>query len=414
MTFPLDLIRRVLLLVGLVLLSLPLWSLSGAASDVSRLSVAEIVEIVVLVFIVVAGALGILDSSLFVASRLFRPALVFGAAVLAVGICDLLFQFPSARAAAERLLASTTSYFVIPSSADLLQPTLWGLELAALAPLVEITMRRRRPMVRASGWALLVVGIALACYSASPFVNIDIRDVVSVRLAQAAGELLELRLAGLAGLGWLLWAGLRAPAFSTQTPDRTARLALLAATLLLLLEVVLDRRPVAYLPAVGAFVAIGLTAAMAPRPSSPGGTGEGRWILRVLCASILVAASVRAWAALMPPPPQVTGLGALQPALDDEPYRVAEQRFTWTLPARTRVVWAPMRWDKAAAWDCYVRIKVAGRPDDVVSLMPDRWIVVRLAVPQGDDKRGQEKPTVVFEVTSPACRPLVGTITTAR
>ena len=149
MSFSLDLIRRVLLLVGLVLMSLPLWSLAHGSPVLLQPSAAHLLDVAVLVFVTVAGVLGILDSSLFVESRLFRPALVAGAAVLALGVCEVLFEYAGPGPAIDAVLAAFVGYFDDPAAADLLQPTLSGLGVAALAPLVEIALRRRR---RARAW----------------------------------------------------------------------------------------------------------------------------------------------------------------------------------------------------------------------------------------------------------------------
>ncbi len=411
MTFALDLTRRALLVAGLVLLSLPLWSLADLTSFRVTFPAAVAVEVLVLAFIVVTGTVGLFDSRLFVASRLFRPALVLGAVVLALGSCQILFQFAGARAAVEAVLGATVRYFDEPSAADLLQPTLAGLEFAALPPLVEIVMRRRARLTRTLAWFLSIV--ALVTIVASAALLADSSKAVAARLpeiAGAIGELTELWILGLVSSAWLLWAAFAPPLL--RSTDRTVRLAAIAAVALMAGVAVLGRSPLGYVAGAVAAVALGLGAALSPSPSVPPGTGSSRWVFWILGACVLVAAPIRAATALWPATVGVRGAGPLQPALEDVMYRVADQQSTWTLAPQARTVTVLMRWDASGASDCYVRITVAGRPNDEVSLAPDRWTPVRFAVPPVGPPH--EPPAVTFGVGRPSCRLLVGTITATR
>ena len=401
MTFPLDLIRRVLLLVGLILLALPLMSLGEILGLDVTLSATQILEVIVLVFVAVTGVVGIFDSRLFVASRLFRPALVLGGAVLALGVCDVLFQFARLDEAVREVVAAASTYFVDPASADLLQPTLAGLEFAALLPLVEIFMRRRRRAARASAWVIAAAAVAILVWS---------RPYRLLPISTPLGELVELRVLALVAFGWSLWVAFTAPL--VHAGDRHVRWGLLAAVFWLLLANLLGTSASTFAIATAIAAAVGLAAAVSPAPSSPAGTGSSRWVFWALGACVLVSAPLRVWTVLHPVSAEVIGAGPLQPPLEDVHYRVADQTSTWSLPPQTRAANVLMRWDPAAPSNCHVRIKVAGRADDAVSMFGDRWTLVRFAVPPAQNPR--DPLSVTFEVVGSSCRLFVGPITATR
>lgn len=377
MTLSLDLARRALLLSSLLLLSLPLWSLTSIGAEGWRLGADAIVECALLAFVTVAGGWFVLNGRLFSESRLARPAGVLCLVVAASGLCTVLAQSLDADEAARDLWRAATSYFADPDARAAVRPTIYWIELAAFAPMLELALVRRasegaparRVLAGVVAFATVLLltiasaigvdgGAAERVAVANPVFGVGLGQIGSgaTRVAPAAIPA-QLGMAGLAALGWFLWC----------------------------------------------------CVALARRARE---TGSRRWTFWVFVAVVTLPLPWRIGAAIAPEAPEVHGAGAVQRELDGTPYRVADQESRWRLRTSGRMVDVPMRWDAAASDDCYVKITTGDRPVNEVGLHADRWLPVRFIVQSaGSDN---ERPEFTLRVSKPSCKLLVGRIRAIR
>ena len=438
-----DLARRILLLTGLLIFLVPLTSLSSSGL---RLTAVQLTEAVVLAFIVVALTRSILDGRLFMDSRLARPAMAVTALVGVSGLCSAFEQTADAGVAIRGLWRSATSYFVSPDANYMLQPTLQWLELAVLAPLVELSVRRLRLWREAAGGLrpgkalsapLIAVLVVLVLIVASAVVLGPARGNVGLALEAARQApmfgigpggaiwavpnpessywlplviLIELGCIGLVTFVWLVWSAVKPAAVGA--PARTARTVVVSGAVACFLLAMFVNPSLVY-PAVAVmFVMCGFAAGMLPVRAPSPAQSPRLWAEWIVLGVVLISAPWRISEALSPGTPEVVGAGPVQPEIEGVGYRVVEPVSRWRLDPRTRTVVALMRWDPARAFQCRVRIAVRNRPADEVSLRSDMWIPVRFAIPPGS--RPNERPEVEFHVSGQACRLFVGTVTATR
>ena len=400
-----DLARRILLLFVLLIFLVPLTSLMSAGGG---LAAVQLIEAFVLVFITGALARSILNGRLFIDSSLARPAMVFAALVAASGLCSAIEQSADARAAFAGLWRSAKSYFVSPSAADLLQPTLRWFEFSALVPLIEVSLRRlpkwrdaTRLVVRRRRSVASVLAVVLA---AGTFVVLrtfstaggDVNSrLATVKLAFETARQAPMFGIGPGGFGWVSPAG--GPSYFLPLVILVELGCLGLVSLVWLLWCAI--RPVS---------AVGDGASESAASTASGRFRLAEWIV---LAIVLVSLPLRIIQALAPATPEIVGAGPMERELEGVGYRIAEPVSRWRVDGRSRTFVALVRWESPASDDCRLRIAVRDRPADEVSLRPDAWIPVRLSIPPGSPNDPAE---VEFRVSSPACRLFVGTVTATK